>query len=369
MVNQFDPAEQVAGGVDTCIRTMVKYAPDVRFAIIGVDAGRTTPNYPVLGRWYEAELGGREVPFLPVARLDPGEQRRRVPHALHLLRGLLRHRPRVSYRLVQSHKLDMGVALARLQRQPVVQFLHIDGQRNHGEGADSFWRYLPDVYARLERRYLPHMADVVVFNGPGAERVRRFAPHARFSPTWYDPELFWVDDDPNGGADRSQDAELVWVGRIEPQKDPLLAVRTLAAAPKQWRLTMIGRGTMDAAVRATAHELGVADRLDLPGLLPREEVARRLRRHRVLLLTSRYEGFARVMNEALACGLPVVTTAGGDPNGFIHDGHNGFRAADREPHALAGLCTRALDLAPGDSARSVAHLRADRVVAELLARP
>ena len=364
IVNQFDPLQQVAGGVDTCIRTMVKYGHDTTFGIVGVDAGHP-PNYRALGRWYDVELAGRTVAFMPVARLDPGDQRRRLPHALRLLRGFVRYRPAAQYRFVQSHKLDMGVALSYLQRRPVVQFLHIDGERNHGRGADSFWRFLPRLYGRLERRFLPSMADVVVFSGPGARRIRQFAPRARFSPTWFDPELFVM----NGERERGVDGELLWVGRIEPQKDPLLAVAVLAAAPVSFRLTMVGQGTLTEDVRRAARAAGVQDRITLTGLLPRSEVARRMRRHRVLLLTSRYEGFARVVNEALACGLPVVTTAGGDPNQLIDDDRNGFRAPDRDADMLAGLCTRALALAAEDVAGSVVHLRAEDVIAELLSRP
>lgn len=104
-----------------------------------------------------------------------------------------------------------------------------------------------------------------------------------------------------------------WVGRLSPEKAPELALHAMAA----WHdpsalLAMIGQGGMDTELRSLAEELGISDRVAWLGRVP--DAARFMRGFDALLLTSRTEGTPMVLLEAMAAGLPIVTTAvGGIP--------------------------------------------------------
>jgi len=67
-------------------------------------------------------------------------------------------------------------------------------------------------------------------------------------------------------------------------------------------------GDMSAALRAQASELGLADAVRFLGALAPEALSEPLSAADVFVLATRNEGWANVLLEAMACGLPVVTT-------------------------------------------------------------
>jgi glycosyltransferase involved in cell wall biosynthesis len=104
------------------------------------------------------------------------------------------------------------------------------------------------------------------------------------------------------------DPILLSVGRLTPQKDPLMMIEALAGLKdRSWRLVMLGEGPLAAEVQARAAALGIADRLELPGYVadPRPY----FEKARLFLLSSRYEELPAVLFEAMAAGVPIVSTA------------------------------------------------------------
>jgi glycosyltransferase involved in cell wall biosynthesis len=98
---------------------------------------------------------------------------------------------------------------------------------------------------------------------------------------------------------------ILWIGRLERQKDPLLALDVIAAT-KELQLTMLGEGSLLPAVEQRIQALGLQDRVTLHGHAAAIEPF--LAEADVLLITSRYEGGPAVAVEALAQGVPVVST-------------------------------------------------------------
>jgi glycosyltransferase involved in cell wall biosynthesis len=365
IVEQFDPRRPSAGGVDTCIRGLIKYRPSgIEISVVGVDA----IGDAVLRRWMSVEVDGVDVQFLPLARLYAGNQSRRIPHSVRLAAALVRASRKLRADTVQTHRLELGAVVQRAFRgTPHVQFLHIDGRDSFATGSDSIWKHAPGMYARLERRVVPRASDVVVFSSAGAGRLADMGRHVRFSPTWFDPQVFHPPDPP---TPRASFPRVLWVGRIEPPKDPLLAADVLAALPPQATMTVVGDGTLRVEFEERLRALGVHDRVRMLGAVSKQEVAVQMRAHDVLLMTSHYEGFPRAVVESLACGLPVVTTPEGEPNGLVVDGLTGYHAArGRSAEELARRVTESLQLDARDAVASVQHLSATRVVPAVLARP
>jgi glycosyltransferase involved in cell wall biosynthesis len=135
------------------------------------------------------------------------------------------------------------------------------------------------------------------------------------------------------------DPYLLFVGAIEPRKDPLAAAAAADAVGRQ--LVVVGPTKDD----------GLADELrrrgaDLRGYVPKDELVRLYQRAAVLVLPSRYEGFGLPVLEAMASGTPVVAApdpamqeVGGDAALFTHDFADGIRRvlAERERFASASL--------------------------------
>ena len=125
------------------------------------------------------------------------------------------------------------------------------------------------------------------------------------------PDPF-LDDDvtvlARSGQPRSPLA-LLFVGRLEPQKNPLLALATAARLRDlgtAFTLTMIGGGAMEQRVRKEIVRLGLTDHVTLHGHVANP--APFFRESDMLLMTSRYEGVPAVIGEALVAGIPFVAT-------------------------------------------------------------
>ena len=110
---------------------------------------------------------------------------------------------------------------------------------------------------------------------------------------------------------------------------------------------------------------GVAGRITLRGRLAAKDVAEARSRSGVFLMTSHagYEGFPRVLVEAMAAGLPAVVTEGSDTGGLVQQGVSGY-VCGREPAALADAIRSARTLDRTKVTDAVAALSAPRVVHE-----
>lgn len=131
---------------------------------------------------------------------------------------------------------------------------------------------------------------------------------------------------------------------------------------------MVGVGSLLGEAQSLAHELGVADRITFAGLVNKDDVGDTLRSHDALLMTSHHEGFPRAVVEALACGLPVVTTEGGEPNGLVQSGVNGFRSSARDPDAIGALLSRIDEIDSAACSDSVKDLSASILVPRVLGK-
>lgn len=362
VIEQFDPARPKPGGIDTCIRGLVKFAPaDEVIRVAGVDAIGDKP----LGVWKEYEIGGRTFEFMALTRLDHANLARRIPHSVRLAQGLRKYLPKTDVDTVQTHRVNIGdVALRHFRGVPHVQFMHSSGDANLKLGSVSFFRRARGFYRFLERRVVKHSRAVVIFSRDGAERLQGFSDNVHFSPTWYDPTEFYP-----ATSESDSKRRVLWACRIEPAKDPELALDAFARTPNEFRLTVAGSGTLERRMREHATELGLNDRVEFRGAVPKGSVGELMREHDLLLMSSRFEGFSRSIVEALGTGLPVATTPGGEPNGLVVEGSNGARAAETEnPSQLAAAIVRAATLSAADAAESVRDLSAAIIVPHLLSK-
>jgi glycosyltransferase involved in cell wall biosynthesis len=104
----------------------------------------------------------------------------------------------------------------------------------------------------------------------------------------------------------------LFVGRLAPQKDVaalLGVIEELAGAFAGLRLVAIGDGPLRRSLEQEASARRIADRVLWLGARPHAEVARVMAASDLFVLPSRDEGFAGVLMEAAAAGLPIVTTA------------------------------------------------------------
>jgi glycosyltransferase involved in cell wall biosynthesis len=153
--------------------------------------------------------------------------------------------------------------------------------------------------------------NVMLVTGGGLSRPSRRNEHVHwvFSTSLTAEELAscaYVRDGALGGGPR-----LVTVGRQDPQKGTGIAIRSLPLLLGDYpgaELHVVGDGPALAGLRRLAAETMVERQVVFHGQVDHEEVLRQLRAADLFCLLSASEGFPKVVLEALACGLPVITT-------------------------------------------------------------
>lgn len=115
----------------------------------------------------------------------------------------------------------------------------------------------------------------------------------------------------------------------------LTAMRRLQERRLPVQFEIIGDGPERQRLLYTIEDLGLQDCVRPAGRLPPEAVRQRLQAADAFLLSSLSEGLSNAALEAMACGLPVVTTDVGGMREAIRDGVEGLLTPPRDPMALA----------------------------------
>ena len=116
-----------------------------------------------------------------------------------------------------------------------------------------------------------------------------------------------------------------FVGRLFPQKSPAVLVDAFARAvhdlPPAIKLVIVGDGPLLGSLRSQVERLGLADRTSFVGGM---NGVLAMSAFDIYALPSYFEGFPYVLIEAIAMGLPVVSTAVGGASALVRSGENGF---------------------------------------------
>jgi glycosyltransferase involved in cell wall biosynthesis len=128
----------------------------------------------------------------------------------------------------------------------------------------------------------------------------------------------------DGGSPRPYTVALLCVATLTPRKGYELLLSALNAVPnRDWRLTCAGSLDRDpptvARVRALLRGCSLDDRVSLVGDLDAVALAAEYARADVFVLPTLYEGYGMAVAEALARGLPVVSTATGAIDDLVGD--------------------------------------------------
>lgn len=130
------------------------------------------------------------------------------------------------------------------------------------------------------------------------------------------------------------------VGRLQDVKDQATLISAfgalcamLPAQRSRLRLVIVGDGPMRASLQAQVDQAGLGDSVWLPGA--RNDIAELMQTFSVFALSSIAEGTPVTLLEAMASGLPVVSTAVGGIPALVGDGETGTLVPPSSPQALA----------------------------------
>jgi glycosyltransferase involved in cell wall biosynthesis len=138
---------------------------------------------------------------------------------------------------------------------------------------------------------------------------------------------------------------ILCVGRLQKQKGFDIALRAmslLGPAYADWRLVILGEGPERLNLERLSAELKLGDRARLAGQVA--DTWPWLRQAGIFLMSSRSEGFPNALTEAMAAGLPVISTdCPSGPADIITPGVDGLLVPTEDPTALAGALAQLID--------------------------
>lgn len=292
--------------------------------------------------------------------------------SVHLLAALLRY-PGLQVLHLHTGKRLGGIVrtAARLRRIPYVVSIH--GGLHDAPAAETL-SYTDAAKGAFEwglalgaavgsRRVMDDASAILVLGRLEQSEVQARHPRANvvYFPNGVDPDRFAAGD---GAAFRARhaipadDRLLLCVGRLDPQKNQLLAVRVLAAllpTEPRLRLVLAGHVTNEDYADAVGREarlLGVAGRVTIIRGIPAgsPDLVDAYHAAEVFLLPSIHEPFGIVILEAWAAGLPVVASRVGGVPDFVRDGTDGILV---EPDRMDEMARRVSELlaSPGVARR------------------
>ncbi len=250
-----------------------------------------------------------------------------------------RWRPDVAH----AHFWMSGLATlraARRHRIPVVQTFHALGvvKRRH-QGRDDT---SPDDRIRLETdlaRTVDWVAATCTDEVAELRRLGRDAAAMSVVPCGVNPDEF---SHIGPAATRGSAQRIVSVGRLVQRKGFETVIRAMPQMPTA-ELVIVGgpdKSELDhdpeaQRLNSVAAQCGVADRVHLYGAIARDEMPMLLRSADVVAATPWYEPFGIVPLEAMACGVPVVSSAVGGMLDTVVDDVTGRLIPPRDPHRCA----------------------------------
>lgn len=162
-----------------------------------------------------------------------------------------------------------------------------------------------------------------------------------------------------------REQQIVAVGRLDENKNHLMLLQAFEMIEKEFpdmQLIIYGEGRSRDVLEQYVKEKNLVDKIKLPGNI--QNVAEHIKKAKIFALTSNTEGMPNSVMEAMALGLPVVSTdcPCGGPAMLIQDGINGMLVPVGDVEALAGAFRKILS--DDTYAKSLGE-RAYRIVEEL----
>ena len=159
--------------------------------------------------------------------------------------------------------------------------------------------------------------------------------------------------------------KFLYVGLLIPRKHPDILVKALNDAYKgeDFHITFIGEGIERKKLEYLVKKLNLADKVSLPGRIPRKDVFKLMQESDCFIMLSSPETFGLVYLEAMSMGCITIGSRGEGIDGIIQHGKNGFLCKAGDEKELSVLLKN-ISRFSGDELHAVSN-NAIQTVSEL----
>lgn len=199
------------------------------------------------------------------------------------------------------------------------------------------WYAFLAMQKRVSRR-LSHIITVSMCSQRDISRAFRISPQRfRVVPNGINTDYFY----PLKDVKQAHNQLLVTSSADTPMKGLRYLLEAVAAIRKEReiRVVVIGKLKKDGVIEELVRELALGDAVTFTGRIEQEDFARHYAEATMAVIPSLYEGFGMPAGEAMACGVPVISTSGGALPEVVGDAGILVPPADSEAlrQAIVGL--------------------------------
>ena len=196
------------------------------------------------------------------------------------------------------------------------------------------WRWYS--FIGMQKRVARSLARIITVSKSAKKDISRDfnIPMEKFSivPNGIDTKLFY----PIADMEREKNRVIVTNSADTPLKGLFFLFQAVAELAKiqDIHVTVVGEPKKDGDIVKLVSELGIGQRINFTGRIDGQEFVRQYARATIAVIPSVYEGFGLPVGEAMACGVPVISTTGGALPEVVGDA--GVLVPPADSAALAG---------------------------------
>jgi hypothetical protein len=283
--NPYDTS--LVGGIESYIKEMLEFSPsgaDVSLITWASKAENTNKSIRMIA------LRKISLPWIPKILL----------FSFSIVRFKVEYRKKMD--LIVLHRPELVFAAKILfPKSRICLFLHTDQKSNFGATSDSHWRRFPFLYEWIIPKAYSNANEIYLLSKPSLDYVKLFNEsvtllQATASDIFLANDLTWR-------------SGLVWAGRLEVTKNPILGVEIMNELVKHGvKCTFIGEGALlNQCLKVKS------DDVEHRKFVDRVQMSKVLKSSKFVLLTSHFEGAPKLLVEALVAGCQIICTKGADP--------------------------------------------------------
>lgn len=227
------------------------------------------------------------------------------------------------------------------------------------------------------RRLLPKAAGIIYVSRALADNLESIGfshPNTHIIPSGVDVDLFIPGQPECSGM-------ALAVGRFVEKKAPHHTIKAFASIADQYpnaRLEMVGEGALFSQCRSLVEELGIGEKIILHGAREHEFVQRKMAeaamfvQHSVTTQDGDTEGLPTAIQEAMATGLPVVSTRHSGIPEAVLEGNTGFLVDEHDVEGMGRAMGKLLSnpslrerMGKAGRKRAVEHFSCEKLLARL----
>ena len=283
--NPYDTS--LVGGIESYIKEMLEFSPlqvDVSLISWASDAEVTNMRIQMIA------LRKISLPWIPKILL----------FSLSIFQFKVKYREK--FDLIILHRPELIFPAKFLfPKSRIYLFLHTDQKSNFGKTSESLWKRFPFLYKRIIPKAYSYANKIYLLSKTSFDYVTLFNRNVTLLQATA-ADAFWA-------SELTCRSGLVWAGRLEVTKNPILGVKIMNELAKSGlNCTLIGEGALlNQCLKVKSDDVGYRKFVD------QVELCSILKSSKFVLLTSHFEGAPKLLVEALVSGCQIICTKAADP--------------------------------------------------------